>query len=294
MKKINLNIICPTPEWTHYQCIREVIIYFDYYLNKMGFEVAISKNNFNMDSINIVFFAFFLPFDFDIPKNTIIFNTEDLNKSKDQSQMMGAMQEAGRDKFYFDLLEKFPVIDWSYHNLDKINNQNKIHLPLLFCEKLKTNFLRTNKQYFLFVGALTDYRKKILLQLSKKIDLRTIDTETGSDYGFYRDKLIMEACAIINLHKNEEVDCFESVRCFYPLINKVPVISEEVNFHKKDNYYHDSVFFIKKKLFISEFLNLINDKVEFENKSKIKLSNFEKKDGYNSFKNSIFKILDNI
>ena len=69
MKKINLNIICPTPEWIHYQCIREVIIYFDFYLNKMGFEVAISKNNFNMDSINIVFFAFYLPFDFDIPKN---------------------------------------------------------------------------------------------------------------------------------------------------------------------------------------------------------------------------------
>ena len=76
MKKINLNIICPTPEWIHYQCIREVIIYFDFYLNKMGFEVAISKNNFNMDSINIVFFAFYLPFDFDIPKNTIIFNSE--------------------------------------------------------------------------------------------------------------------------------------------------------------------------------------------------------------------------
>ena len=248
-----------------------------------------------MDSINIVFFAFFLPFDFDIPKNTIIFNTEDLNKSIDQSQMMGSkhMQGAGRDKFYFDLLEKFPVIDWSYHNLDKINNQNKIHLPLLFCEKLKTNFLRTNKQYFLFAGVMTDYRANLLKQLSEKIDLRVITLSTGGEYGFYRDKLIMEACAIINLHKSEKVDYFESVRCFYPLINKVPVISEEVNFHKKDNDYQDSIFFIKKKNFISEFFNLINDKVEFENKSKIKLSNFEKQDGYNSFKNSIFKILDN-
>ena len=254
----------------------------------MGFEVTISKNNFNTDSINIVFLAFYLPFDFDIPKNTIIFNSEDLNKTT------AWVFEEDRGKYYFDLLEKFPVIDWSYHNLDKINNQNKINLPLLFCEALKTNFLRTNKQYFLFVGALTDYRKKILLQLSEKIDLRTINTETGGDYGFYRDKLMMEACAIINLHKSEEVDYFESVRCFYPLINQVPVISEEVNFHKKDNYYQDSIFFIKKKFFISEFLNLINDKVEFENKSKIKLSNFEKKDGYNSFKNSIFKILDNI
>ena len=163
--------MCPTPEWIHYQCIREVIIYFDFYLNKMGFEVAISKNNFNMDSINIVFFAFFLPFDFDIPKNTIIFNTEDLNKSKDQSQMMGAMQEAGRDKFYFDLLEKFPVIDWSYHNLDKINNQNKVHLPLLFCEKLKTNFSRINKQYFLFAGVMTDHRANYLNNFLKKLIL---------------------------------------------------------------------------------------------------------------------------
>jgi len=288
MKKINLNIICPTPDWIHYQCLREVIIYFDFYLNKMGFEVTISKNHFNTDSINVVFFAFNLPFKTDIPKNTIIFNSEDLNKTT------AWVFEEGREKYYFDLLEKFPVIDWSYHNLDKINNQNKIYLPFLFCEALKTNFLRTNKQYFLFVGVLTDYRKNLLKQLSEKIDLRTINTETGGDYGFYRDKLIMEACAIINLHKSEEVDCFESVRCFYPLINKVPVISEEVNFHKKDNYYQDSIFFLNKKFFISEFINLINDKVKFENKSKIKLSNFEKKDGYNSFKNSIFKILDNI
>ena len=288
MKKINLTIICPTPEWIHYQCIREVIIYFDFYLNKMGFEVAISKNNFNMDSINIVFFAFYLPFDFDIPKNTIIFNSEDLNKTT------AWVFEEDRGKYYFDLLEKFPVIDWSYHNLDKINNQNKIHLPLLFCEKLKTNFLRTNKQYFLFAGVMTDYRANLLKQLSEKIDLRVITPSTGAEFGFYRDKLIMEACAIINLHKSEKVDYFESVRCFYPLINKVPVISEEVNFHKKDNDYQDSIFFIKKKFFISEFFDLINDKVEFENKSKIKLSNFEKKDGYNSFKNSIFKILDNL
>ena len=50
----------------------------------------------------------------------------------------------------------------------------------------------------------------------------------------------------------------------------------------------------KITIIISEFLDLVNDKVEFENKSKTKLSNFEKKDGYNSFKNSIFKILDNI
>jgi hypothetical protein len=140
---------------------------------------------------------------------------------------------------------------------------------------------------------MTDYRANLLKQLSEKIDLRVITPSTGTEFGFYRDKLIMEACAIINLHKGNEVDYFESVRCFYPLINKVPVISEEVNFHKQDNYYQDSIFFIKKKFFISEFFNLINDKVEFENKSKIKLSNFEKQDGYNSFKNSIFKILDN-
>jgi len=288
MKKINLNIICPDRNWIHYQCIREVIIYFDFYLNKMGFEVSISKNHFIINSINVVFFAFNLPFKTDIPKNTIIFNSEDLNKTT------AWVFEDGREKYYFDLLEKFPVIDWSYHNLDKIKNKNKIYLPLLFCETLKTNFLRKNKQYFLFSGSITDYRRNLLKQLSEKIDLRFITPGTGSDYGFYRDKLMMEASAVINLHKSEKVDYFESVRCFYPLINKVPVISEEVNFDKNDNYYQNSIFFIKKKFFISEFLNLINDKVEFENKSKIKLSNFEKKDGYNSFKNSIYKIIDNI
>jgi hypothetical protein len=288
MKKINLNIICPKRNEIHYQCLREVIIYFDFYLNKMGFEVTISKNHFFADSINIVFFAFKLPFKFDIPKNTIIFNSEDLNKTTSW------VFEEGREKYYFDLLEKFPVIDWSYHNLDKINNQNKVYLPLLFCETLKTNFLRKNKQYFLYIGCITDHRRNLLKQLSEKIDLRIITPGTGSDYGFYRDKLMMDACAVINLHKSEKVEYFESVRCFYPLINKVPVISEEVNFNKKDNHYQNSIFFIKSKSFISEFINLINDKVEFENKSKIKLSNFEKKDGYKSFNNSIYKILDNI
>ena len=44
MKKINLNIICPKRNEIHYQCLREVIIYFDFYLNKMGFEVKFAEH----------------------------------------------------------------------------------------------------------------------------------------------------------------------------------------------------------------------------------------------------------
>ena len=75
--KINLNIITPDG-WPHYQCIREVIIYFDCFLSKMGFDVTRSKNFFLTDQLDIVFFALHLPVGTQIPKNTVTYNSEDL------------------------------------------------------------------------------------------------------------------------------------------------------------------------------------------------------------------------
>ena len=280
---INLTMIVPDG-YPHYQCIREVIIYFDCFLTKMGFNVTISKNYFYEDKINILFLAFLLPPSTQIPKNTIIYNSEDLNKTT------GWIFETESGKNYVNLLKRFPVIDYTETNLSKIDNEKKVYLPLLYCENLVTNLSRNDTNTFLFYGSLTESRRSILNEIKKHVRVVTL-TPAQSEYGFFRDKLIMQSKAIINLHKNEDVQYFESVRCFYPLINRIPVVSQDIdNFN--DDRYKNAVIFLKRDQFVEEFLTFVGNYQNFQKEVDNKLDYFRSLDGFNSFRSSIENILD--
>ena len=73
-----------------------------------------------------------LPKDAIIPENSIIFQSEDLDKST------GWMFEGGRGSRYIELLNKYKVIDYAEFNLqsDIIKHKRKKFLPLLYCEFL--------------------------------------------------------------------------------------------------------------------------------------------------------------
>ncbi|MDC0227025.1 hypothetical protein OAK51_00865 [Alphaproteobacteria bacterium] len=279
---INLTMIVPDG-YPHYQCIREVIIYFDYFLTKMGFNVTISKNYFYEDKINILFLAFLLPPSTPIPKNTIIYNSEDLNKTT------GWIFETEGGRNYINLLKRFPVIDYTETNLSKIENNKKVYLPLLYCEKLVTNLSRNDTNTFLFYGSLTESRRSILKEIKKHVRV-VILTPAQSEYGFFRDKLIMQSKAIINLHKNKDVQYFESVRCFYPLINRIPVVSQDVD-NLSDDRYRNAVIFLKRDQFVKEFLTLVSDYQNFKKQVDERLDYFRSLDGFNSFSSSIDKVL---
>jgi len=270
--KINLSYVA-SKDWHHYQGLKEVIIYFDFHLSKMGYDVTISRNYFDNKNINIIFCSYMLSKDISIPKNSIIYQSEDLNKTTTW------IFNEDKGKRYLDMLENNSIIDYSNINLLKIKNKKKCYLPLLYCERLISNFQRKERDYLLFYGAITPYRKALLENISKIKRLKILVPEAGGDYGFLRDKLIMESMGVLNLHKNENCNALEIVRCFYPLINNVPIFSEETNDEKDLKYYNSSICFFKRNSY-KDLLNLIN---QFQKNKKYYLNNIYKFKEFNTF-----------
>lgn len=258
---MNYNLcVIASQNWPHYACLNEVVLYF-YYMLKNRSNVEISFNHFSKKDINIIFHAFTKPINLNIPKNSIIFQSEDLNQTT--KWIFKADADLHRGKSYFDLINQFPIIDFSKLNLDKIAHDNKVYLPLLYCEDLKFKFDIINKNYLLFFGALTDHRLSFLKKI-KKYNLLTIAPNLGSwGYGMYRDKLIAESTAILNLHKSAEIKYLETVRVFYSLINSIPVISEKFEY-EKDDYYKNSIFFLRDldEMSLDNLMSELSDKKE--------------------------------
>jgi hypothetical protein len=94
--KYNLSIISPKT-WIHHSAVNEVVLYF-YFMIKKKIDVQISFNKIDFDRINIFFFAWNLPKDAIIPKDSIIFQSEDLDKST------GWMLEGERGSRYIELI----------------------------------------------------------------------------------------------------------------------------------------------------------------------------------------------
>jgi len=172
--KINLSYVA-SKDWHHYQGLKEVIIYFDFHLSKMGYDVTISRNYFDNKNINIIFCSYMLSKDISIPKNSIIYQSEDLNKTT--AWIFNEDKDKG--KRYLDMLENNSIIDYSNINLQKIKNKKKCYLPLLYCERLISNFQRKERDYLLFYGAITPYRKALLENISKIKRLKILVPEAG-------------------------------------------------------------------------------------------------------------------
>jgi len=90
----------------------------------------------------------------------------------------------------------------------------------------------------------------------------------------------MESMGVLNLHKNENCNALEIVRCFYPLINNVPIFSEETEEEKDLKYYNNSICFFKRNSY-KDLFDLID---KFKKNKKLYLSNIDKFKEFNSFK----------
>jgi hypothetical protein len=279
--KYNLSIISPKT-WIHHSAVNEVVLYF-YFMIKKKIDVQISFNKIDFDRINIFFFAWNLPKDAIIPKNSIIFQSEDLDKST------GWMLEGERGSRYIELLNEYKVVDYAEFNLqsDIIKHKSKIFLPLLYCEDLKFKFKREKKDFLLFYGSLTEHRKNFLNKINK-YNVKILDASECWNYGYYRDLSIAESTAVLNIHKTDKISKFQSVRCFYSLINNVPVITQKFQTSENQDFYKESV-------------NILDD-LSLENTEKIldELKNekqqekkFELLKSYNSEK-IFFECLDNL
>ena len=279
--KYNISIISPKT-WIHHAAVNEVVLYF-YFMIKKKADVQISFNKIDLERINIFFFAWNLPKDAIIPKNSIIFQSEDLDKST------GWMLEGERGSRYIELLNEYKVVDYAEFNLqsDIIKHKSKIFLPLLYCEDLKFKFKREKKDFLLFYGSLTEHRKNFLNKINK-YNVKILDASECWNYGYYRDLSIAESTAVLNIHKTDKISKFQSVRCFYSLINNVPVITQKFQTSENQDFYKESV-------------NILDD-LSLENTEKIldELKNekqqekkFELFKSYNSEK-IFFECLDNL
>jgi hypothetical protein len=97
------------------------------------------------------------------------------------------------------------------------------------------------------------------------------------EYEYQRDVQMLGSWAVLNLHKQDDTLAFEPIRCFYPLINGVPVISEDVDDPSAEGF-EDSVFFLDRASFIDEVVALYGDPRFFEQRTRVMLAEFKKKD----------------
>ena len=281
--KYNLSIISPKT-WIHHSAVNEVVLYF-YFMIKKKFDVKISFNSIDIDRINIFFFAWNLPRDAVIPENSIIFQSEDLDKST------GWMLEGERGSRYIELLNKYKVIDYAEFNLqsDIIKHQRKKFFPLLYCEELKFKFKREKKNYFLFYGILTEHRKNFLNKFNK-YNVKILDGSECWNYGFNRDLSIAQSKAILNIHKTDKISKFQSVRCFYSLLNNVPVVTQKFQISDNQDYYKESVNILDD--LSSESVEQIIEKINDEKKQKEKFELFKSYDSEKIFFESLTSLND--
>jgi hypothetical protein len=97
-------------------------------------------------------------------------------------------------------------------------------------------------------------------------------------YGEERDRIAFRSWAVLNLHKLDHVDVFEPVRCFYPLINRIPVISEEFRVEPWLEAFKDSMFTLCKDTFCQQVRELYRDPAVFQAQCKRHAARFRMTD----------------
>ena len=96
-------------------------------------------------------------------------------------------------------------------------------------------------------------------------------------YDAQRDAEMFDAWAVLNLHKTDDNGVFEPIRCFYPLTNRVPVISEEVRGDATADAFRDSMFFFDRQTMADRVVARYDDDRAFADEDREQARNFESK-----------------
>jgi hypothetical protein len=143
----------------------------------------------------------------------------------------------------------------------------------------------------LFYGAPTPWRRALLSEIAAK------GIEVKFMHGMYdaqRDAEMFAAWAVLNLHKTDDNGVFEPIRCFYPLANRVPVISEEVCGDATADEFRDSMFFFDRHVVADRILALYGDDHAFAEKTAEQAHNFESKSPQNAIRAAVERFLQSM
>ena len=243
--KFNICIVQPK-DYIHSLAFLELSELLHYALLELGHQSSIHINRVENDATNIIIGCHLLDPKIidDIPKTSIIINTEQIYKDKMEW-----------NKNIYAWTQKFTTWDYSQKNVSALHE-----LGISNCKILKIGFQKELSRLnmasqpdidVLFYGSINPRRQKVLDEL-KALGLKT-EILFGV-YGKERDSYIERSKIVINLHHYES-EIFEIVRVFYLLTNSVAVLGEVNSTTTIDDY-------ILKCIFPSTYENLTGSCLE--------------------------------
>ena len=231
---INVCLIKPK-NYIHYLALQELAELIHFSVLELGLKSQITFNycDNNPSTKNIVLGAHLLNDNLieDIPENTIIFNTEQIE----------SITENWKKKILNLARKNIIFWDYSQYNLDylskTINIKGKLFQIGYQKELNRINHNIDKNIDVLFYGSINARREHIINKLKdRKINVKTL----FGVYGKERDDLIAKSKLILNMHMYDS-KIFEIVRVFYLLSNSIPVISEVGSDTKFNNDFLDLI-----------------------------------------------------
>ena len=231
---INVCLIKPK-NYIHYLALQELAELIHFSVLELGLKSQITFNycDNNPSTKNIVLGAHLLNDNLieDIPENTIIFNTEQIE----------SITENWKKKILNLARKNIIFWDYSQYNLDylskTINIKGKLFQIGYQKELNRINHNIDKNIDVLFYGSINTRREHIINKLKdRQINVKTL----FGVYGKERDDLIAKSKLILNMHMYDS-KIFEIVRVFYLLSNSIPVLTEVGSDTKFNNDFLDLI-----------------------------------------------------
>lgn len=250
-----------------------------------GHEAQLRVNGLRSDAHNIVFCGHLMNRGdvARLPADTIVFNSEPLARQD--------KWHAGSE-VYRETLERFRVWDYAQRNADAIGHARKDVLPFWYCRDLVRPRPASNEgKVLLFYGVPTPWRRAILGEIAAAgVDVQFMH----NGFGAQRDAVMWNAWAVLNLHKSADNAVFEPIRCFYPLINRVPVIGEEVGGDSAAEAFRDAMFFLPRNGIAQAIRALRDDAPAFREQTAAQFDSFARKSAVEHFRAAIGRYLEEV
>lgn len=256
-------------EYIHYKCLA------------LGYRSELAINKYEANGLNIIFGAHISPANTPaFPRNTVIFNTEQLPENS-----------AWNNQVYKNVLDNNYIWDYSPINLDLVEHKNKSLIDFHYENKLQRIDSEKEKVIDLFFyGSLNNRR----VDLIKKLESTGLRIRVANNcYGIERDRILSVSKAVLNLHYYDS-QIFQQIRCFYPLINGIPIFSENYPTHSAPDFFSEVIFTPGRHEFVDFIKTMISDDVVFELERRKRISIFKSLDYSIKFKTELAKTIDTL
>jgi hypothetical protein len=268
--KFNLVRIVPDNGFdVHAQVFHEIEASVFFSLQKLGYDVTNSVNDFASGRRNIVFGMHHCPVDVvrhDIPKDTIVYSLEQM---KEQPECLRWCRK----------YRGLEVWDYSTRNIEilkKTGVENIKHCKIGYVPEI--SYFERNKPEERDIDILaymcpSPRRQHIMKQFENNPNINFVLIQ--STYGDARDEYIKRAKLVINLH-NYDNQIFEMVRVSHLIQNKVPVLCERNPDTDFPDYMEDTVFTSTYNRFVDTAYKLLKKPEELDAQAEKGLEIFKK------------------